>query len=195
MRHSVVERDTKETSISLTLTLDDECGAFVGSSGIGFLDHMLTILAVHGKMGIKLSMKGDLHIDTHHSVEDLGLVLGEAMALALGKKLGIARYGTFYCPMDEALVRTVIDFSGRPYLVYNVPLTVERVGAFETEMLREFLYAFSVKSGCNLHVTALYGTNNHHIIEGVFKSLAHAIKAAVSISSNGNDVLSTKGVL
>ena len=146
-------------------------------------------------MDITLHVHGDLDVDTHHTVEDLAIVLGGALAQALGDKKGIRRYGMFYCPMDEALTRVVVDLSGRPYLVYDVKLNVERIGAFETEMLKEFLYALSVHGRMNLHVTNLYGENAHHIVESVFKALGHALREAVSLSGDESAVLSTKGVL
>lgn len=194
LRTAEVNRKTKETAITIRLNLDGS-GIFKGSTGIGFFDHMLNLLTVHSSMDMSLDMKGDLEVDNHHSLEDLGLVLGEAVREALGDKKGIARYGTFFCPMDETLVRCVLDFSGRPYLVYDVPLTVERIGTFETEMLREFLQAFAVAAGCNLHVACLYGTNNHHKVEAVFKAMAHAMKEAFTVDLTRPGILSSKGVL
>lgn len=194
MRTGEVARITKETNIKVRVEIEGQ-GCFSGSTGIGFLDHMLDLTAVHSGWNIDVAMTGDLEIDTHHSVEDLGLALGEAVLQALGDKKGIQRYGTFFCPMDETLACCVMDFSGRPYLVYDVPLTVERIGTFETEMLREFFLAFSVTAKCNLHIAILYGINNHHMVEAVFKSWAHAMKEAVQISGNINTVLSSKGVL
>lgn len=192
MRKASITRNTAETQISLELNLDGK-GTFTGTSGIGFLDHMLNLLCCHGSLDLNLSLHGDLEVDTHHSVEDLAIVLGEALNQALGDKKGIHRYGCFYCPMDEALTRVVLDLSGRPYLVYQVPLRVERIGAFETQMLKEFLYALAVHGRMNLHVTTLYGENDHHIVESIFKGLGHALKEAVHIE--GDQVLSTKGVL
>lgn len=194
MRIGEISRITKETSIDVKVNLDG-AGRFTGTTGIGFLDHMINLTAVHGSFDFDLTMSGDLEIDTHHSVEDFGLALGEAFFQALGDKKGIARYGTFFCPMDETLARCVTDFSGRPYLVYDIPLTVERIGAFETEMLREFFYAFSVTAKCNLHIAILYGLNNHHMVEAAFKGWGHAMKQAVQINANTDTVLSTKGVL
>lgn len=194
MRNASVNRETAETQIAVSLELDGE-GTFVGSTGIGFFDHMLNLLACHSGMDLSLHVHGDLDVDTHHTLEDLAIVLGDALTQALGDKKGINRYGMFYCPMDEALTRVVIDFSGRPYLVYDVKLAVERIGTFETEMLQDFLYALAVHGKMNLHVTNLYGTNAHHIVESVFKGLGHALRQAVAIEGNADSVLSTKGVL
>lgn len=192
MRSASIKRDTAETQIALTLALDGH-GKFNGTTGIGFLDHMLTLFCAHGHFDLELTLHGDLEVDTHHSVEDLAIVLGDALTKAVGDKKGIRRYGCFYCPMDEALTRIVLDLSGRPYLVYQVPLHVEHIGAFETQMLKEFLYAFAVHGRMNLHVTTLYGENDHHIVESIFKGLGHALHEAVTIE--GDQVLSTKGVL
>lgn len=194
MRNASVNRETAETQIAVSLELDGE-GTFVGSTGIGFFDHMLNLLACHSGMDLSLHVHGDLDVDTHHTLEDLAIVLGDALTQALGDKKGINRYGMFYCPMDEALTRVVIDLSGRPYLVYDVKLAVERIGTFETEMLQDFLYALAVHGKMNLHVTNLYGTNDHHIVESVFKGLGHALRQAVAIEGNADSVLSTKGVL
>lgn len=194
MRSAQVERETAETQIAVSLNLDGT-GTFAGATGIGFFDHMMNLLACHSGMDIALHVHGDLDVDTHHTIEDLAIVLGEALTKALGDKKGIHRYGMFYCPMDEALTRVVIDLSGRPYLVYDVHLGVERIGTFETEMLKEFLYALSVNGRMNLHVANLYGDNAHHIVESVFKALGHALKEAVSFSGDEHHVLSTKGVL
>lgn len=192
MRSAEIKRETAETKIGVSLNIDGS-GSFEGSTGIGFFDHMLNLFACHGGMDLKIMVQGDLEVDNHHTLEDLGIVLGEALAMALGNKEGIKRYGCFYCPMDEALTRVVIDLSGRPYLVYGVPLKAERIGTFETEMLKEFLYAFAVNARMNLHVANLYGENAHHIVESVFKALGHALKEAVTV--NGGGLLTTKGVL
>ena len=194
MRNASVNRETAETQIAVSLELDGE-GTFVGSTGIGFFDHMLNLLACHSGMDLSLHVHGDLDVDTHHTLEDLAIVLGDALTQALGDKKGINRYGMFYCPMDEALTRVVIDLSGRPYLVYDVKLAVERIGTFETEMLQDFLYALAVHGKMTLHVTNLYGTKAHHIVESVFKGLGHALRQAVAIEGNADSVLSTKGVL
>lgn len=193
-REASVTRETGETNITVKVGIDGN-GQLTGQTGIGFFDHMLNLLAVHSGMDLDVMVTGDLEVDNHHTLEDLGLTLGEAIREALGEKKGINRYGTFFCPMDETLVRCVLDFSGRPYLVYDVDLTVERIGDFETEMLREFLLAIAVSAKCNLHVACLYGVNNHHKVEAVFKALAHAIKEAVTISDLEGRVLSSKGVL
>ena len=193
VRQASLRRTTKETDIVLTLILDGD-GSFTGTTGIGFLDHMLTLFAVHGGFTLQIEATGDLDVDTHHTVEDIGIVLGEAFKEALGDKKGIARYGYFYCPMDETLVRTVIDFSGRPYTVFDVEFSAPYLGTMEAEMVREFVYAFAVHSACNLHISCLYGTNNHHKAEAVFKSWAHAVRQAVT-RVNSTAVLSSKGVL
>lgn len=193
MREAEIVRCTAETQIRLRLCLDGD-GSSHGTSGIGFFDHMLTLLAVHGGFTIELDTKGDLDVDNHHTVEDIGIVLGEALSKALGDKKGIRRYGCFFCPMDEALSRIVIDLSGRPYLVYDVNIPVERIGSFETEMTREFFMALAVHGAMNLHVACLYGINGHHIVESLFKGLGHALAEAVSFRG-GDGVLSSKGVL
>lgn len=193
MRSAEIKRKTAETDIAVKLNIDGS-GKFSGSSGIGFFDHMLNLLACHSGMDLEISVCGDLEVDNHHTLEDLGIVLGDALTEALGDKTGICRYGFFYCPMDEALSRIVLDLSGRPYLVYDVALKVERIGAFETEMLKEFLYALAVHGRMNLHVANLYGDNAHHIAESIFKGIGHALRAAVTVNNSGS-VLSTKGVL
>lgn len=193
MRRAEIERNTAETQIRLALALDG-AGRFTGTSGIGFFDHMLTLLAVHGGMDLTLDAKGDLVVDNHHTVEDIGIVLGEALKTALGDKRGIRRYGCFFCPMDETLSRVVVDLSGRPYFVYDAPIPVERIGAFETEMTREFFLAFAMHGMMNLHMALLYGQNGHHIVESLFKGLGHALAEAVSLRDDGS-LLSSKGVL
>lgn len=193
MRRAEIERNTAETQIRLALALDG-AGRFAGTSGIGFFDHMLTLLAVHGGMDLTLDAKGDLAVDNHHTVEDIGIVLGEALKTALGDKQGIRRYGCFFCPMDETLSRVVVDLSGRPYFVYDAPIPVERIGAFETEMTREFFLAFAMHGMMNLHMALLYGQNGHHIVESLFKGLGHALAEAVSLRDDGS-LLSSKGVL
>lgn len=193
MRRAEIERNTAETQIRLALALDG-AGRFTGTSGIGFFDHMLTLLAVHGGMDLTLDAKGELAVDNHHTVEDIGIVLGEALKTALGDKRGIRRYGCFFCPMDETLSRVVVDLSGRPYFVYDAPIPVERIGAFETEMTREFFLAFAMHGMMNLHMALLYGQNGHHIVESLFKGLGHALAEAVSLRDDGS-LLSSKGVL
>lgn len=191
MRMADVTRETKETSIAVSLILDGgECSI---STGIGFFDHMLTAFAVHGGFGLALKADGDLDVDGHHTVEDTGIVLGQAFAKSLGDKSGIARYGSFYLPMDEALALCVVDISGRPYLVFDDPFGPELIGGFDPTLIEEFLRAFAVNAGLTLHIKLLYGKNAHHMAEAVFKALGHALKAACAVSGGG--VLSTKGVL
>ena len=192
MRKATLRRTTGETDISISLTIDGT-GRFEGTSGIGFFDHMLHLLARHSGMDISLTCQGDLDVDNHHTIEDIGITLGEVFEKALGDKKGIRRYGCFFCPMDEALSRIVLDLSGRPYLVFDVDIPVERIGSFETEMTREFFLAFANNAKMNLHMSTLYGANGHHIVESLFKGIGHALKEAVTIE--GDTVLSTKGVL
>ena len=192
MRKATLRRTTGETDISISLTIDGT-GRFEGTSGIGFFDHMLHLLARHSGMDISLTCQGDLDVDNHHTIEDIGITLGEAFEKALGDKKGIHRYGCFFCPMDETLSRIVLDLSGRSYLVFDVDIPVERIGSFETEMTREFFLAFANNAKMNLHMATLYGVNGHHIVESLFKGIGHALKEAVTIE--GDTVLSTKGVL
>lgn len=192
MRKATLRRTTGETDISITLTIDGT-GRFEGTSGIGFFGHMLHLLARHSGMDISLTCQGDLDVDNHHTIEDIGITLGEVFEKALGDKKGIHRYGCFFCPMDEALSRIVLDLSGRSYLVFDVDIPVERIGSFETEMTREFFLAFANNAKMNLHMSTLYGVNGHHIVESLFKGIGHALKEAVTIE--GDTVLSTKGVL
>ncbi len=192
MRKATLRRTTGETDISITLTIDGT-GRFEGTSGIGFFDHMLHLLARHSGMDISLTCQGDLDVDNHHTIEDIGITLGEVFEKALGDKKGIHRYGCFFCPMDETLSRIVLDLSGRSYLVFDVDIPVERIGSFETEMTREFFLAFANNAKMNLHMATLYGVNGHHIVESLFKGIGHALKEAVTIE--GDTVLSTKGVL
>lgn len=192
MRKATLRRTTGETDISISLTIDGT-GRFEGTSGIGFFDHMLHLLARHSGMDIFLTCQGDLDVDNHHTIEDIGITLGEVFEKALGDKKGIHRYGCFFCPMDETLSRIVLDLSGRSYLVFDVDIPVERIGSFETEMTREFFLAFANNAKMNLHMATLYGVNGHHIVESLFKGIGHALKEAVIIE--GDTVLSTKGVL
>lgn len=192
MRKATLRRTTGETDISITLTIDGK-GYFEGTSGIGFFDHMLHLFARHSGMDMSLTCQGDLDVDNHHTIEDIGITLGEVFEKALGDKKGIHRYGCFFCPMDETLSRIVLDLSGRPYLVFDVDIPVERIGSFETEMTREFFLAFANNAKMNLHMATLYGVNGHHIVESLFKGIGHALKEAVTIE--GDTVLSTKGVL
>ncbi len=195
MRKAEVHRATSETEITVSLCLDGT-GTCAVHTGIGFLDHMLEQLARHGLLDLTLRAEGDLHIDAHHTVEDTGIALGRALAQALGDKRGIHRYGHAYVPMDEALCRAVLDFSGRPYLVWDVPFTQNRLGDMDTELFREWFQALSNNAGLTLHVAVLYGRNNHHMIEGCFKALARALRAAVAVDSRRADAVpSTKGVL
>ncbi|MBR1663836.1 MAG: imidazoleglycerol-phosphate dehydratase HisB [Ruminococcus sp.] len=192
MRIGEITRTTKETDITIKLDLDGT-GKVSIDTGIGFFDHMLTALGVHAGFDLDVKVKGDLYVDGHHSVEDTGIALGQAFAKAIGDKSGIARYGSFYIPMDEALCFCSLDISGRPFLVYNASLTNEKVGEFDTCLTEEFFRAFAFNSGITLHIREEYGSNDHHIIEAMFKALAHALKEAVGV--NGGGVLSTKGVL
>ncbi|MBQ6691896.1 MAG: imidazoleglycerol-phosphate dehydratase HisB [Clostridia bacterium] len=195
MRNATIERTTKETAISLALTLEGS-GKNEIASGCGFLDHMLTLFAVHGRFDIALSCKGDTFVDDHHTVEDIGIALGEAFKAALGDKRGITRYGSIILPMDEALILAAVDISGRGMLVYDMPIPTEKVGSFDTELVKEFLIAFTRKAEITLHVKELAGENSHHIIEGCFKALARALRTAVKIDAEtANEVPSSKGVL
>lgn len=193
-RKVTLERATKETKIRLTLTLDGRGEAKV-STGIGFFDHMLEGFARHGFFDLDLSVEGDLQVDTHHTIEDTGIVLGKAIQEAVGDKKGIVRYGSRILPMDDALLLCALDLCGRPYLVYDLRLTQERVGQLETEMVREFFYAVSYGAQMNLHLKQLEGSNCHHIIEGAFKAFAKALDEATRYDSRITDVLSTKGSL
>lgn len=193
MRTSNIERKTGETDITLALNLDGE-GKSTVDSGCGFLDHMLTLFAAHGKFDLTLTCKGDTDVDDHHTVEDIGICLGKAFAEALGDKRGITRYGDITLPMDEALILAAVDLSGRDYLGYALEIPTEKVGSFDTELVEEFWLAFVRNAACNLHIRQLAGKNSHHIIEGAFKAVARALRAAVK--SDGSDAVpSTKGVL
>ena len=191
MRTATVERNTKETQIAATLCLDG--GEVAVSTGNGFFDHMLTAFAVHGGFGLQLTVQGDLEVDTHHTVEDTGIVLGQALRRALGDFAGIARYGSFAVPMDESLARCDLDLSNRPFLVFRATFQQERCGDYETCVTEEFWLAFAVNAGITLHIDVPYGTNAHHQIEAVFKAVGHALHGAVQ--PTGGAVLSTKGVL
>lgn len=191
MRTATVERNTKETQIAATLCLDG--GKVAVSTGNGFFDHMLTAFAVHGGFGLQLTVQGDLKVDTHHTVEDTGIVLGQALRRALGDFSGIARYGSFAVPMDESLARCDLDLSNRPFLVFRATFQQERCGDYETCVTEEFWRAFAVNAGITLHIDVPYGTNAHHQIEAVFKAVGHALHGAVQ--PTGGAVLSTKGVL
>ena len=195
MRTSNIERKTAETQISLYLNLDGE-GKSTIDSGCGFLDHMLTLFASHGKFDLTLSCKGDTYVDDHHTVEDIGICLGKAFAEALGEKRGIARYGDIILPMDESLILAAVDLSGRDYLGYALSIPTQTVGTFDTELVEEFWLGFIRNAECTLHIRQLAGTNSHHIIEGAFKAAARAMRSAVSIDEDfADDIPSTKGVL
>lgn len=193
-RIAQIQRKTSETDIDMRLNLDGQ-GKAVIDTGIGFFDHMLNSFARHGFFDLDLKVNGDLYVDSHHTIEDTGIVLGQAIAKALGDKSGIRRYGSFILPMDEVLVLAAIDLSGRPYLVFDADFTTDRVGDFDTEMVKEFFYAVSYSANMNLHIKVLSGSNNHHIIEGIYKAFAKALDVAVSKDDRIHDVLSTKGML
>ena len=192
MRNSEVRRETAETSVVLSLELDGSGRAEI-STGVGFLDHMLTLLALHGGFDLSVSCKGDLEVDAHHSVEDIGLCFGAALAQALGKKRGINRYGSILLPMDEALILCAVDLSGRPCLRYTADIPSQKVGDFDTELAREFFQAVVNTSLMSLHIRQLDGLNSHQIIEGMFKALGRALRQAVAVT--GGALPSTKGVL
>ena len=187
-------RKTKETDIQVTLNLDGSGISHI-ETGIGFFDHMLEGFSKHGFFDLHIECDGDLQVDSHHTIEDCGIVLGDAIKKALGDKSGIKRFGSCILPMDETLVLTALDLSGRPYLCFDADFTVDKVGEFDTEMVREFFYAISYSSGMNLHIRQLAGQNNHHIIEAIFKSFAKALDEAVGYDPRITDVLSTKGTL
>lgn len=191
-RRATVERKTKETDISLSVNIDGSGVSEIGT-GIGFLDHMLTALSKHGRMDLTLSCKGDLHVDDHHSVEDCGIVLGQAVKAALGDLRGITRYGYAYAPLDESLSRAVVDISGRPFADVNLNLQRERIGNLSCEMLPHFLSSFATSAAITLHVDVLKGENDHHRAESAFKALALALRTA--FKREGTDIPSTKGVL
>ncbi|MBR7009033.1 MAG: imidazoleglycerol-phosphate dehydratase HisB [Ruminococcus sp.] len=192
MRTATIERKTRETDIKLTVDLDGS-GKTQIDTGIGFFDHMLTAFAVHSGIDLTVKCDGDLYVDDHHSVEDIGICLGKAFAQALGDKAGIARYGSAYVPMDEALAFCSLDISGRAFLVFNAQFSDDRIGQFDTCLTEEFFRAFAFNSAITLHIREEYGKNDHHICEAIFKAVAHALKQA--LAQNGGQVLSTKGVL
>ena len=194
-RQATISRKTKETEITATVDLDGS-GTFSISTGVGFLDHMLEQLARHAMIDIKLEAKGDLHIDFHHTTEDVGIVLGQAVAKALGDKLGIARYADVHLPMDEALTRVALDISGRPYLIWKVHFSQPKLGEMDTELFREWFQAFAQNAGITLHVENLHGDNNHHIAETCYKGLARALRQAVTLDPRqAGRSPSTKGML
>ena len=195
MRQATIARKTAETDIDLTLSLDGQ-GTSAVDTGVGFLDHMLTLFAKHGRFDLNVTCRGDTNVDDHHSVEDVGIVLGEAFSAALGDKRGIRRYGDTALPMDEALILTAVDLSGRAYLGYALSVPTEKIGTFDTELVEEFFAAFVRSAACSLHVRQLAGTNAHHIVEGAFKSFARTMRTAVSLDPDAADEIpSTKGVL
>lgn len=194
MRKAEVARKTKETDISLSLCLDGS-GKQTISTGIGFLDHMLSLFSAHGRFDLDLTSKGDLNVDVHHTAEDAGIVLGKAISDALAGREGIKRYGSAIIPMDESLALVALDLSNRPFLHFDVPFTTDRIGEMDTEMFEEFFRAVAVNGGMTLHVKLFHGKNNHHIIEAVFKAFARALKEAVTIDPALSGVNSTKGML
>ena len=195
MRKASIERKTTETEIAVTVDLDGK-GAYDVKTGVGFLDHMLEQLARHSLIDIKVRAKGDLHIDFHHTTEDSGIALGQAVARALGDRKGIRRYASLHLPMDETLTRAAIDVSGRPYLIWKVGFSRPKIGDFDTELVREWFQAFAMNAGVTLHVETLYGDNNHHIAESCFKALARALREAIEIDPRQKDrIPSTKGSL
>lgn len=194
VRQSHITRKTKETDIDMCLKIDGS-GATNIQTGIGFFDHMLNSFARHGLFDLDLKVQGDLYVDSHHTIEDTGIVLGQAIREAIGDKKSMKRYGSVMLPMDETLVLCAIDLSGRPYLVFDAEFTTDQVGYFDTEMVREFFYAISYAAGMNLHIKVLYGSNNHHKIEGIFKAFAKALDAATMLDGRIEDLMSTKGSL
>ena len=192
MRTAQIDRKTRETDITLSIDLDGKGNVSV-DTGIGFFDHMLTALAVHCGIDLTVKCQGDLYVDAHHTVEDTGICLGKAFAQALGDRSGIARYGSAYVPMDEALAFCSLDISGRAFLVFNAQFSDDRIGQFDTCLTEEFFRAFAFNAGITLHIREEYGKNDHHICEAIFKAAAHALKKAIAV--NGGAVLSTKGVL
>ncbi len=195
MRTAELNRVTGETDIRLALNLDGR-GVSEIETGCGFLDHMLTLFAKHGRFDLILTCRGDTYVDDHHTVEDIGIALGQAFAMALGDKKGICRYGSTTLPMDESLILTAVDLSGRSYLGYGLEIPTEKVGSFDTELVEEFWLGFTRNAACNLHIRQLAGTNSHHIIEGTFKSVARSLKDAVAIDmAFADEIPSTKGVL
>jgi imidazoleglycerol-phosphate dehydratase len=195
MRKGLIKRATKETEVEVELDLDGRGSSSI-STGIGFLDHMLELLARHSRMDLAVRAKGDLHVDHHHTTEDVGIAFGQAVKQALGDMKGIARYADVHVPMDETLTRVALDISGRPVLVFKTEFVRDKVGSFDTELVREWFQAFAMNSGLTLHVTTLYGSNDHHVAESCFKGLARALRTAVAIDPRAaSEVPSTKGSL
>lgn len=193
MRKAEIRRETKETDIYVSIQLDGKGIAEI-DTGIGFFDHMLTALSVHSGISMKIKVKGDIHVDCHHTIEDTGIALGQALGTALGAKSGIVRYGTAYIPMDESLAMASLDLSNRPFLVFNCEFTNQSCGGYDLCMTEEFFRAFAFNSGMTLHINLLYGGNDHHKAEAIYKAVAHALKTASAYNSDGS-TLSTKGVL
>lgn len=193
MRVSEIQRNTAETRIQLCLNLDGTGKSDI-DTGVGFLNHMLTLFAAHGKFDLTVKCAGDVEVDDHHSVEDIGICLGQAFQAALGDKRGITRYGSFLLPMDEALILSAVDISGRSCLCYGLDIPTEKIGTFDTELVEEFFLGFTRNCPMSLHLRQLSGTNSHHIVEGAFKSVGRALKAAVALDGS-NEIPSTKGVL
>ena len=195
MRTKEIIRKTAETDITLTLNIDGSGKADI-ATGVGFLDHMLTLFACHGRFDITLRASGDTFVDDHHTVEDVGICLGQAFAEALGDKAGLTRYGSMILPMDEALILSAVDLSGRSYLGFDLSIPAQKVGTFDTELVEEFFLAFTRNAGCNLHIKSLAGSNSHHIIEGAFKSVARSIRTALTVDpSLAGEIPSSKGML
>ncbi len=195
MRKATVKRTTKETDVEVSVDLDGT-GRGTIATGVGFLDHMLDLLARHSRIDLAVKAKGDLHIDDHHTTEDVGIALGQAFRQALGDMAGITRYADAHVPMDEALTRVALDISGRPFLVFKAAFSADKIGTFDTELVREWFQAFTVNAGITLHVETLYGTNDHHVSESCFKGLARVLRAAVAIDPRAKgEVPSTKGTL
>jgi imidazoleglycerol-phosphate dehydratase len=195
MRPGKITRSTKETEVAVSVNLDGSGRAEI-ATGIGFLDHMLDLLARHSRIDLTLKAKGDLHIDDHHTTEDVGIVLGQAVRQALGDMRGIMRYADVHVPMDETLTRVAIDISGRPVLVFRVEFPRDKIGEFDVDLVREFFQAFTTNAGITLHVETLYGDNSHHVAESCFKALARALRAAVAVDPTAkNEIPSTKGSL
>lgn len=195
MRQTTLTRKTAETDITVTLNLDGT-GEYDNQTGVGFFDHMLDQLARHSLMDLTIRAEGDLHIDDHHTVEDVGIAIGQALTQTLGDKRGITRYGSCLLPMDDALVRAALDISGRPFLVWNVQMPTSKIGSFDTELVREFFQALSTHAGLTLHIDQLHGLNSHHIAEATFKSVARALRTALGVDARTAQAIpSTKGAL
>jgi len=195
MRIAAITRNTNETKIELSINLDGNAKQSQIDTGVGFLDHMLTLFAYHGSFELNLKCVGDTHVDFHHTVEDIAIVLGQAFLEALGDKKGIKRYGSMLLPMDEALAQVALDISGRPFFVWDVDFVNKRIGEFDTELGEEFFRALAYNAGITLHIHMISGNNSHHILEAIFKGVARALKTAVKVQAGEKDVPSTKGIL